>query len=238
MGSNDSQRLKDISRKIVSNGWLKRDLVITSSLLTAGDQQPDLYFYYQHPGGSSSDRLAPDKSFPPDRRFRSFQEPDLTERLMDIVIGSSTIYPVFDPRRLPVSLTPNGGDNGSGLDLIDGGFAHNSPIEAAVAWGATHIILIEASPKAKPSLHRNLLDNSLDAFNYLFNEAQLVDAHSRGKIEIFSIRPDADDSTKDPNLCTFDFDDLLMKGAIDKGETDASDVENPRFLRERGQPIF
>jgi len=228
-GDSDQQRLADISNQILSRQLLKRDLVITSSLLGTDVEQSDLYFYYQH---APNQRPAPDKTFPPDNRFRSFQDTELTQRLLDVVIGSATIYPVFGPRHLVISR------QGAGVDIIDGGFAHNSPIEAAVAWGATHIILIEASPKAQPSQHRHLLDNSLDAFNYLFNEAQLVDAHSRGKIEIFSIRPDGDDASTDANLCTFDFDDSLMEGAIEKGWNDALNVDRPKFERRRGQPIF
>jgi predicted acylesterase/phospholipase RssA len=228
-GSTDHQRLEDLSRKIIENKWLQRDLVITSSSLAAEDQPPDLYFYYNH----SQQNLPPDKEFPPDSRFKSFAEEPFVPRLLDVVIGSASIYPVFDPR--PLSLDTNGSDS---LQLIDGGFAHNSPVEAAVAWGATHIILIEASPKSKPSQHMNLLDNSVDAFNYLFSEAQLVDARSRGKVEIFTLRPSPDGPGEDPNLCTFDFTDVLVKGAIDKGMTDATNVETPKFLRERGQPSF
>jgi len=235
-GTGDAQRLEDISNQILTRQLFNRDLVITSSLLTNDDQLPDLYFYYQH--STLTANQPPDKMFPPDRRFRSFQEAGVAPRLLDVVIGSATIYPVFGPRHLTIPSSLDGLRRSAGLDIIDGGFAHNSPIEAAVKWGATHIILIEASPKSKPSLHRNLLDNSLDAFNYLFNEAQLVDAHSRGKIEIFSIRPDVDDSKTDANLCTFDFDDSLMKGAIDKGLTDALNTDRPKFLRERGEPVF
>jgi adenylate kinase len=33
------------------------------------------------------------------------------------------------------------------VSIIDGGFVHNSPIEAAVKLEATHIIMIEASPE-------------------------------------------------------------------------------------------
>lgn len=171
-------------------------------------------------------------------RFKSFEEGEFVSRLLDVVIGSASIYPVFDPRCLPTSGLPCDPNSGNNLQLIDGGFAHNSPIEAAVAWGATHIILIEASPKAKPARRRNLWDNSLDAFNFLFSQAQLVDTHCRGKVELFSLRPSPDNPTEDPNLCTFDFVDFLVEGAIGKGITDATDVENPKFLRGRGQPSF
>lgn len=237
-GADDRARLEDISRRIIGGGLLQRDLVVTSSLLTTGDEPPDTYFYFDHRGPGSDAKLPPDKGVPPDPRFRSFTEAEFTPRLLDVVIGSASIYPVFDPRCLPTSGARCDPNDGSSLQLIDGGFAHNSPIEAAIVWGATHIILIEASPKAKPAQRRNLLDNSLDAFNYLFSQAQLVDTHSRGKVEIFSLRPSPDSPGEDPNLCTFDFVDFLVEGAIGKGITDATDVENPKFLRGRGRPSF
>lgn len=236
-GEDDRARLEDISRRIVGGGLLQRDLVVTGSLLTTGDEPPDTYFYFDHRGPGSDAKLPPDKGVPPDMRFKSFGDAEFAPRLLDVVIGSASIYPVFDPRCLPTSggnCVPDGG----GMQLIDGGFAHNSPIEAAIAWGATHIILIEASPKAKPARGSNLWDNSLDAFNYLFSQAQLLDTHSKGKVELFSLRPGPDNLAEEPNLCTFDFVDFLVEGAISKGMDDASEVENPKFLRGRGQPSF
>ncbi len=41
-------------------------------------------------------------------------------------MGSGSIYPVFPPRR--VQDFPRAGE---WADLVDGGFAHNSPVEAA-----------------------------------------------------------------------------------------------------------
>jgi len=227
-GEDDRQRLADISQQILDRQLLRRDLIITNSLLNIDAEQPDRYFYYQVPTTGVPAPPAQDN----DIRFRSFQEPGLAPSLLDVIIGSATIYPVFGPRNVIVS------KQGASIDIIDGGFAHNSPIEAAVAWGAKFIILIEASPNPAPSQHRHLLDNSLDAFNFLFKEAQLTDVHSRGKIEIFQIQPDGDDSESDPNLCTFDFDRGLIKGVISKGRTDAITTSKPKFERTRGQPIF
>jgi predicted acylesterase/phospholipase RssA len=234
-GETDDAKLRNLSAQIIGNQWLKRDLIITTSLLTHGDEAPDLYFFNKYTGAGAYEGPSPDQKFPPDRRFKSFTQQEFTERFLDVIVGSATIYPVFNPRQ--VEFPSNGSHNTPArMELIDGGFAHNSPIEAAVAWGATHIILVEASPKPKPPRRRHLLDNSLDAFNYLFNEAQLTDARSRGKIEIFSIRPDSDDIAPSPSLCTFDFDPLLMGDKITEGWNDALRYDTPKFLRERGQP--
>ncbi|MCA1629874.1 MAG: patatin-like phospholipase family protein, partial [Acidobacteria bacterium] len=249
-------RLRHLSQEIIANDWLKHDLVITSMRLPTEDDrrkaQPacsDCYFFYDHvdeiqktPGGERF-RSPADQPLR-DPRFLPFKT-DYGDRLMDVVIGSSSIFPVFPPRELASLGAPETLDK-----LIDGGFAHNSPIEAAVAWGATHIILVEASPAEEPQAPgQSLLANSVTALNYLFSQAQLVDARSRGKVEIYSIRPQpphVDDRAAQPpseienpcarktttvkkevsvagaNLCTFDFTKELVGSAIRLGRTDAN----------------
>ncbi|MDT7602774.1 MAG: hypothetical protein QOF61_771, partial [Acidobacteriota bacterium] len=127
------------------------------------DAASDWYFYFDHRDAhQSADEAAVAASDPhavsaaraessdefikKDTRFRSLRCGEYGDKLMDVVIGSSSIFPVFQPRALTASVTA--GDVGRPAtlaELIDGGFAHNSPIEAAVLWGATHIILVEAS---------------------------------------------------------------------------------------------
>jgi predicted acylesterase/phospholipase RssA len=301
-----SPALKDMSQKIIDNGWLKRDLVITSlrlpekdgaaSVAAANDQtddcalsaraqddndpQNDLYFYFNYrdererdvQSGKSSNAatlaavaISSAKPLKKDPRYRPLCNRLYKDKLMDVVIGSTTIFPVFKPRILMADGTTDA-PAATLAELIDGGFAHNSPVEAAVLWGATHIILVEASPEEEPQERSDyLLANSIAAFNYLFNQAQLVDAHSRGKVEIFSLRPqgyhprrlapDSDASklaaAANPcaesslasaggapvglNMCTFDFVEGFVNSAIEQGNLDAN---SPCFRRERARPIF
>ena len=111
--------------------------------------------------------------------------------------------------------------------IIDGGFVHNSPIEAAVKLEATHIIMIEASPEYSQSKEVNLLSNSVTAFNHLFTQAQLLDARSRRQAEIFTLRPH-----QDPFLCTMDFGRNYIIEAMTCGGNDAKDMTTPRFVRQ------
>ncbi len=113
------------------------------------------------------------------------------------------------------------------VSIIDGGFVHNSPIEAAVKLEATHIIMIEASPEYSQSTDVNLLSNSVTAFNHLFNQAQLLDARSRRQAEIFTLRP-----RQDPFLCTMDFGKNYIIEAMKWGGSDARDSAIPRFVRQ------
>jgi predicted acylesterase/phospholipase RssA/ABC-type phosphate/phosphonate transport system substrate-binding protein len=229
-------RFREVSRII--REYLQRDLIITGSRLSVADkkgagqsedaQPSDLYFYYDHPKcGAAKGRPVADACDPDapatDKRFRPFAAAG--DNLMDVVVGSSSIYPIFPARPLD--------DN---LKIIDGGFAHNSPIDAAVTWGATHIILIEASPKVTPQESR-LLYNALNAFNHLYYQAQLLDARARGKVEIFTLRPEPSESEDEPDLCTFDFHPKLVELAIDRGRDDAIHMK-PRFRRESGEPVL
>ena len=89
------------------------------------------------------------------------------------------------------------------------------------------------------------------AFNFLFEEAQRLDTQSRGKIEVFSIRPRSEcwkasklihcSVAPDPDLDTFDFYPSLLTEAFDKGFTDAKE-SYPRaignFVREPGEPLL
>lgn len=234
----DGQRLPTITRHVMPH--LKRDLVITGSRLPIDEQgeakasdhtlPDDLYFYYDHqkkcPEQTAADAKTPcNLPSPTDPRFRKFDK-----FLMDVVIGSSSIYPIFPARALEQF------ENIARVNIIDGGFAHNSPIEAAVMWKATHVVLIEASPLATPR-QSNLLGNTLNAFNHLYYQAQLLDARARGKVEIFTLRPTASTAPGKPDMCTFDFDPRMIDNAIRRGEKDAGSVK-PRFRREPGEPTF
>src|SRR5207244_4677092 len=101
-------------------------------------------------------------------------------------------------------------DSGERIELVDGGFAHNSPVEAAVRWGATHIVLIEADPQERGG-RRNFLQNAAGAFNHLYQQAQLVDARSREKdqVVIFSLHPNP------PHVSVLAFADNMIDAAID-----------------------
>jgi hypothetical protein len=144
---------------------------------------------------------------------------------MDVVIGSGSIFPMFPPRTLPDFPAP-----GDHVELIDGGFAHNSPVEAAVLWGATHVVMIEATP-SKRALRKNFAQNLATAFTHLHKQTQLVDMRSKKQVVIFTLAPEP------PHMCVIDFADNLIAASIERGYRDAAE-DTPRFRKELGVPVF
>lgn len=231
LGSNvSSGSLPEISRDIIENQLIKRDLVITGSMIqtsASAQSDTDLYFIY---------KAGPDPSLPQklqkDNRFVSLRDPDNASILLDAVIGSGSIFPAFEPRQLSGVKRIMDKDVTKNVAIIDGGFVHNSPIEAAVKLDATHIIVIEASPEIKPKEEINLLNNSVTAFNHLFTQAQLLDARSRRQAEIYTLQPSSSGPDGDPYLCTLDFGKNFIDRAIKWGNDDAGDTKTPRFVRQ------
>jgi predicted acylesterase/phospholipase RssA/ABC-type phosphate/phosphonate transport system substrate-binding protein len=226
-----SGSLPEISRDIIEKQLIKRDLVITGSMIqTTSASMPadtDLYFIY---------RAGPDATLPQklqkDNRFVSLRDPDNASILLDAVIGSGSIFPAFEPRQLSGVKRIMDKDVTKDVAIIDGGFVHNSPIEAAVKLDATHIIVIEASPASQPKEEINLLNNSVTAFNHLFTQAQLLDARSRRQAEIYTLQPSSPALDGSPFLCTLDFGKNFIDRAVKWGNDDAADTRTPRFVRQ------
>lgn len=242
--------LANISRGLLEGPppLLRRDLVITTSRLPQTDEgesvvgtlPDDLYFYFRH---NEDERLKP----PLDRRFVPFKLN--SEKLLEVVIGSSTIYPIFPSRTLEnvrlgneeySLLTPV-----KRMKIIDGGFIHNIPIEAAGLWKASHIILIDASPPPGQSEPLDFWDNVVTAFGYLFDQAQRTDMLARGGAETFELRPTSrcdkenfrptctgEDGVPEPDMDTFDFAPDLVGQAFDLGLRDALGLKDVNDLKE------
>ena len=115
---NDAQRLRATGRQVLERRLLPRNLVVTASCLAQSTSElpSDLYFYAQ---------ADPSRPAPP-FGARGISLADRPSLLLDVIMGSGSIYPVFPPRT--VHDFPKAGQ---WVDLIDGGFAHNSPVEAA-----------------------------------------------------------------------------------------------------------
>ncbi len=107
-------------------------------------------------------------------------------------------------------------------------------------WGATHVILIEATPTGR-SPRRNFAGNAATAFAHLHKQTQLVDSRSKQRVVVFTLTPEP------PHLCVLDFADNLIEQSIATGNRDATGQREgranepgsyPRFRKELGEPVF
>lgn len=207
-------KFDELAAKLNDPSWLESDLVITGSCLSGGLTPRNLYFYA--PKGQPSSTF----------KIQSSTETIVTlernsgPKLLDVMIGSGALYPVFRSRRIELQGQP--------IDMVDGGFAHNNPIEAAIAWGATHIIVVEASAKAVECDPKNCVDSTMQAFALLYEQAQIADYRSRNGAVVFSMRPD------EATLGTLDFTSEAVKNALARGREDVE--KKAIFVREVGRP--
>jgi len=203
----------------------RRDLVITVTLLNQTTNS-DRYVYL--PSNRNPDRTRPPPTYE-ERALALGQSTGLTflnapTNLMSFLVASGSVFPFFPARDFadPVGL-------GGKYQAVDGGFAHNSPIEAALDWGATHIVVIEASPTLSTEEGTTFGGNLGVAFDHLFGQAQVTDQRSRGQIEIYYIRPQKE------LLKTLEFIPHLMHQAIERGKTD---LEQGQFVQFSRPPEF
>ncbi len=216
--------LAALSRRILDEGLLARDLVLTGSVLGERGRElpPDLYFWA--PAGRTASR--------PSFGGRGVALANRPEFLLDALIGSGAIYPVFPARSIP-----NFPGAGQATEIVDGSYAHRSPIEAAVLWGATHIILIQADPDELVQ-RGGFASNIAAALTHLYEQAQLIDVRTREQAMIFSLSP------QPPHIGLLDFASNLISTSLAKGyrevkggpEGDPS--HPPPFRKEVGLPHF
>ena len=208
----------ELSRQVLSQNLLKRDLALAASPLTDPQQPlPAEYYFFAPTSGLQPQRFGP-------RGVSLAQRPEL---LFDAVLGSAAIYPLFPSRRVQDLPSP-----GKSVDLVDGSFAHRSPLEAAVLWEATHILVIEAST-TEVARRGHLLANLGASLNFLYDEAQLVDVRQKGETVLFTLYPQA------PHIGLLDFSDNLIQSSIDKGYREAQQglqkrLGPPKFLATDG----
>lgn len=221
--ANDRPAIKALSQQIFDHKLLQRDLVLTASPLTNPDLAlPGEFYFYASPLNS------PDPPFA-NRGIALAKRPEL---LFDALLGSAAIYPLFPSR--PIEDLPEPGQH---VDLVDGSFAHRSPLEAAVLWGATHVVVIEASTQ-EIATRGNLLNNFGASLCYLYDEAQLVDVRLKGQTVLYTLWPSA------PHIGLLDFSPHLIRGSIEKGYREASGAPTAAAQRggalqkELGPPVF
>ena len=213
--------MRALGAAVIKQKVIKRDLALTASRLpqTGIDLPSDLYFYL--PASAESPK--------PRYHERGIPLAVHPEQLFDVMIGSGAIYPVFPQRELMDF--PSGGKS---IEIVDGSFSHRSPIEAAVLWGATHIIVIEASPE-EFAPRGAFAANVGAALAHLYDQAQLADIYSKQHVTTVTLFP------KPPHIGLLDFSENFISQSIESGYSEARSDPGfgiQPFREEAGEPIF
>jgi len=128
------------------------------------------------------------------------------QEYINIAFASGSPFPVFPATK--VSLPSLEDDEW----LVDGGFAHNIPIEAAKVVGAESVLVINASPLLRNDEMPDSIDslwfgnlsyNLIRLFPYLFERSQIEDLLSAEQMLVATISPENPDN-KWPGLTDYD----------------------------------
>lgn len=215
--------IAELSGTVFQQHLLTRDLVLTASPLPDPHKHlpAEYYFYAEAKPGTAPDFGEKGVDL---HKHRSI--------LFDAMLGSAAIYPLFPSRR--VASLPQ---EGQSVDLVDGSFAHRSPLEAAVEWGATHVLVIEASTKEMPGRGK-FLHNMGAALTFLYDQAQLTDVRSEGETVLYTLYPSI------PHIGLLDFSEPLLKWSLEKGYREASGEptrggqDGGVIYKVQGPPVF
>ncbi|HJQ83964.1 MAG TPA: patatin-like phospholipase family protein [Candidatus Binatia bacterium] len=103
------------------------------------EERPEGCVYIRFGTGGSADEH-------PDREEPIIPIPADRERLQDVVFASGAAFPIFAPRQMT--------QRDFQANLIDGGYGHNVPIEAARRVGARQVLLLSSEPRPEPTIPR------------------------------------------------------------------------------------
>lgn len=181
--------------------WTNRfhsNLIVTGTLLRRQDcslhdvKEDGLYFCFEGPEGCGADGGP----------WQVFRKP-APARAVDAVFASGSAFPVFPPHRVHLP-------NGCEVPLVDGGYAHNVPLDAASKADARQVLILNASPdprdavsQATPLWRRflqqsrleggGLIRSSPDVLSFMFERAQELDRNIGESLVVASLSPRPED---------------------------------------------
>lgn len=140
-----------------------------------------------------------------DPRWVMMREEAEQDRLLkSIVFASGSPFPIFPAHWIEMR-------RGSPEALVDGGYAHNIPVEAAKQLGAGRVLVLSSSPRDAPATQEpgwwsripgNLLGQVGRLLPYLYERSQIEDVLSAKDLLVVHVAP-ADDPEGWPFLMDF-----------------------------------
>jgi predicted acylesterase/phospholipase RssA len=158
--------------------------------------------------------------------------PTNASHMRDVVFASGSPFPIFSPHKV-ASNTDEEAEW-----LVDGGYAHNVPLEAARELGARQVLLLNSSPDEIPTTNTNRFElgqlsrNLPRLLPFLFNHSQVADLLIREEMCIVSLAPAPDE--KWPSL--FDFRRRMVEMLLERAQADAD--ERIGRIVTCGPPVF
>jgi predicted acylesterase/phospholipase RssA len=158
--------------------------------------------------------------------------------LVDIAFASGSPFPVFPATRVELP------EEQADVWLVDGGYAHNIPIEAARAVAARRVLVLSSSPLHRQEAQQasrleeqwlgNLSHNLTRLFPYLFERSQIEDKVSAENMFVATISPSLFwDPDKWPSLT--DFRDVTVDRLISSAQADV--VRRVGMVESWGPPV-
>jgi hypothetical protein len=223
--------------------WTNRfhsNLVVTGTLLRNAHCSADdvvdaggLYFCFEGPEGCGA---------PSHGQWQVFRRP-APARAVDAVFASGSAFPVFPPHSAHLP-------SGCEVHLIDGGYAHNVPLEAAAMSEARQVLILNASPdetdeELQPQagwsrfLQRTQLEggqlirSTPDVLAFMFARAQELDRSIGGDLVVASLAPHPEDDWW-PFL--LDFRQSVRKHMTDTAERDIEQNRRIGHILSWGRP--
>jgi hypothetical protein len=195
--------------------------VITATSLEKSQER-----YFLFVSGKDEDTI--DQSLSDDAWYNVVRDPrwvvvrkPVDKELQHAAFASGSPFPVFSAHDVPLRVLQNK------ERLIDGGFAHNKPLEAASALGAHKVLVINSSPLETAGAGRctlatlnigELACNLPKLLPYLWERSQVEDLLSTRSMLVASIYPTAPDGYW-PSLTDFrraSVQELLKQAANDQ----------------------
>lgn len=141
------------------------------------------------------------------------------ERFPSAVFASGSPFPIFPARALQPA------EESQSIEFIDGGYAHNVPLEGAEIAGAQQVLLIRSAARPEPQQTAGapnpwvsrLALGSINLVPFLFERSQEIDRGASGRMVVASLAPDPDRGAP-PFL--MDFRESTVRGLVNGAAID------------------
>ena len=162
-----------------------------------------------------------------DRRWTQFYSDEINaDQVLQIAFASGSPFPIFAAHNVEISI--KGDEENPSEWLVDGGYAHNIPVDAANMLGADRVLVLSSSPfvpeeilkeKSEPVFGR-MIANIPRLIPYFYGRSQVEDLLSAEDMIVATLAPTAPlESEANWPLLT-DFQGKVIKRMIDVAEND------------------